>query len=81
MCLFSIKILKTYCPNLTSTPPCPASMTIEYSGFGMDEVSMATTEITLARIKQTHNTATIVFFFIVKNLSFIKIFYLLLEKL
>ena len=71
----------TYRPNLKSRPPCPASMTIEYSGFGIEEVSMATTEITLARIKQTHNTATMVFFFIVKNLSFIKIFYLLLEKL
>ena len=34
MCLFSIKILKTYCPNLTSTPLWPASMTMVYNAFG-----------------------------------------------
>ena len=26
-----------YCPNLTSTPPCPASITILNSGLGIEE--------------------------------------------
>ena len=65
----------TYRPNLTSTPPCPASMTIEYSGFG-DAVALTakqaptTEQIKITPTKTMHKVRL----FIVKNfiLYFIK---------
>ena len=41
MYVFPLKF-KIYCPNLTSTPPCPASMTIVYCAFG--ELAALTTQ-------------------------------------
>lgn len=68
MCLFSIKILKTYCPNLTSTPPCPASMTMVYCAFGelvalTAKQAPTTEQIKITPAKITHNVRL----FIVKN--------------
>lgn len=81
MCLFSIKILKTYCPNLTSTPPCPASITMEYSGFGEDAWMTKQAPMTEKSKITAVKTNNIVRFFMVINLGFIKIFYLLIKKL
>ena len=73
---FSYKILKTYCPNLTSSPPWPASMTMVYSGFG-DAVALTVMQmpkhkqIKIKAINMAHNVR----FFIVINLIFIKIYY------
>ena len=75
MCVFSIKILKTYCPNLTSTPPCPASMTIVYCAFGELVALTAQKTPTIKQVKITLTKITpIARFLTVKNfiLYFIK---------
>ena len=72
----------TYRPNLKSCPPCPASITIVYSGLGEAAVWTAQQTPTIEQtktilIKTIHNVR----FFMVINLGFIKIFYLLIKKI